>query len=274
MSSGQKERALRVSKRLGAVLAENAAKAGVHVVVTPRQPPEAALTEQARKIIADLRDSKRVVDKDVLAWLMGGSPGLKLALHSRKLDLRAYTRSRRNVSRRMVEIGMTGSLGVSADVASGRVRLFETIVRLVKPRPPAHEDITWIAVGDRVVFHPDKPAGERSLGIFRDDPAQKRDDGFLIGHDRKANAWLIHGALGVVIAPPQYGSARHRCPNHHLGPDECICANEADEEPGWIPERPTSALVAWEMDDGGAPYERLIRRDGEGTNWGLSLIHI
>jgi len=100
MSSTQKDRALRVSKRLGALLDENAAKAGVHVVVTPRQSTEAALTEQARKIIADLRDSKRVVDKDVLAWLMGGSPGLKLALHSRKLDLRAYTRSRRNVSRR------------------------------------------------------------------------------------------------------------------------------------------------------------------------------
>lgn len=100
----------------------------------------------------------------------------------------------------------------------------------------------WIEVGDRVIYR-GRPDGERARGIQRNG----------------GTAWLVGGASGIVVEPPKGGHPRHRCPNHE-SPD-CVCDGD-----GWIDEKPSHAVVAWDMSDG-EPHRRCIYAEDEGKEW-------
>jgi hypothetical protein len=110
------------------------------------------------------------------------------------------------------------------------------------PRP--WEDKHWVEVGDRVTF-----IGYPDGRVY----IQRVIDG--------ETANFCGGARGVVVEPPSGGYPPHPCPDHDSG--DCVCG---DREDATVPGKPTSAVVAWEYDNGATHRALIYARDG-GTRW-------
>lgn len=97
-----------------------------------------------------------------------------------------------------------------------------------------------VCVGDRIRYI-GSPPGEYSFGIG--DPVR----------------WLRGGDEGAVTEIIR-GFARHRCPDHGDGTDDCVCGSD-----GWVDACPAAPVVAFEGREG--IVERCIGPDDEGTGW-------